>query len=249
MSVDGERRYSWQTDHTGQESIPLCDRSPSRRTLQTPPHVGRGYSGDEGRLDQTNSAPTWTAQSQLRERPERKLTNAKRRLIQTGLAGGLKKHMLALWLILLYAFVAILSWTITCVLCYRPIGVPTYFDQYGNYSSSYYEMTNKWRKAASVGQSVVGVTSIPVTSAICAKAAAVYCQRRSDAKAPRLSLRQMLVLADKGWIDSATLFDVIRPSTSHRTRSPLLLLSAGLVAISKWRQISFAFDGLTQYKS
>lgn len=159
--------------------------------------------------------------------------SAKQRLTQDGLAGEVKKHTLALWLILLYAIIAILSWTITCVLCYQPIGVPTYFDQSGNYSRSHYETTDNWRKAASVGLSVLGVISIPVTSAICAKAAAVYCQRRSDAKAPLLSLRQMLALADKGWSDSATLFDVVRPSTSRRTRSPLLILSAGLVAIGK----------------
>ena len=161
----------------------------------------------------------------------------KERLKRAAVAGELKRHTLALWLILIYAFIAILSWSITCVLCYRPIGVPTYFDQTGNYSKSHYEVTDNWRKAASVGQSIVGVISIPVTSAICAKAVAVYCQRRSDAKMPSLSLRQTLVLADKGWTDIATLLNVVRPSTSRRTRSPLLMLSAGLVAIGKWENM------------
>lgn len=143
-------------------------------------------------------------------------TSAKQKLTQAGRAGELKKHTLALWLVLLHAFVAILSWTINCVLCYQPIGVPTYFDQFGNYSRSRYGTTDNWRKAASVGQSFVGVSSIPVTPAIRAKAAAVYCQRRSDAKVPLLSLRQMLALADKGWSDGAKLLAVVRPITSRR---------------------------------
>ena len=65
---------------------------------------------------------------------------------------------------LIYSFVVILSWIITCVLTFQPIGVPTYI-----------KITDNWRKAASVGQSIVAVISIPVTSAVCAKAAAVYC--------------------------------------------------------------------------
>ena len=238
--------YSWQNDHFGQESIPLRDHSPSVRTLQTPPEARRRSSGDEGRLGQKDGAPIWTAQRHPRGPPGGIFTSAKQRLTHDLLAGEVKKHSLALWLILSYAFIAILSWTITCVLCYQPIGIPTYFDQSGNYSRSHYETTDNWRKAASVGQSIIGVISIPVTSAICAKAAAVYCQTRSNAQAPSLTLRQMLALADKGWSDSATLLDLIRPSTSRRTRSPLLILSAGLVAIGKWRRL-ICFAELTEH--
>lgn len=155
----------------------------------------------------------------------------KEQLIQAGRAGELKKHKLALWLVVAYAFVAIVSWTITCVLCHRPIGIPTYFDQSGNYSKSLYKMTESWRKVAKVGQSITGVISIPVTSAICAKSAAVYCQKTSDSITPALSLRQTMALADKGWVDSATILNLLRPSASRRTRSPLLILSTGLVAI------------------
>lgn len=246
MSAFGRRRDSWQNDHQVQESIPLRDHSPSNGNLQVPHTAGEMNSGEEGRWGQKDVATIFAAQSYPQGQQGALFTNAKQRLTHAGLAGELKKHTLALWLILLYAFIAILSWTITCVLCYQPIGVPTYFDQTGNYSRSHYETTDNWRKAASVGQAIVGVISIPVTSAICAKAAAVYCQRRSDAKNPQLSLRQMLVLADKGWSDSATLMDVIRPGTSRRTRSPLLILSAGLVAIGRWRP-PICFTKLTEH--
>ena len=235
MNAEGRTRSSRQNDHPRQEVIPLRDQSPGGRLLQTPHNSpGRSSSEDESHWDQRSGAQTRTAQSHSRGQSTEIFAiapSAKERLIRDGVAGEAKKHRLALWLMLLYAFVATLSWTITCILCYRPIGVPTYYDQVGNYTRSHYETTDNWRKAASIGLSVLGVISIPVTSAICAKAATVYCQRRSDDKAPSLSLRQMLALADKGWSDSATLLDVVRPSTSRRTRSPLLILSTGLVAI------------------
>lgn len=88
-----------------------------------------------------------------------------------------------------------------------------------------YETTDDWCKAARVGQSIGGVISIPVTSAVCAKAVTVFCQSVLDANIPLLSLRQMLVLADKGWTDLATLLNMVRPSTSRRMGSPLLILS------------------------
>lgn len=246
MSTHGGRRYSWQHHHLEQESIPLRDHSPSDGSLQLPPNVGRQNSGDEGRWDQESDTQASAAQSHPQGQPGGMFPSANQTLIHDRIAGAVQKHSLALWLILLYAFIAILSWTITCVLCYQPVGVPTYFDQSGNYSRSHYETTDNWRKAASVGLSILGVISIPVTSAICAKAAAVYCQRKSDAKEPLLSLRQMLALADKGWLDSSTLLDVVRPSTSRRTRSPLLILSAGLVAIGKCERL-ICFTELTGY--
>jgi len=242
MSADGGRRYSWQNDQAGQESVPLHDLSPSNRTPQTlsiSGSAGSRRSGNEGRGIQKDGGSAWEAQSHPQRQPLGVQKSAKQRLIQAELAGELEKHMLAIWLILIYAFIAILSWTITCVLTYQPIGVPTYYDQSGNYSRSHYETTDNWRQVASLGQSIVGVISIPVTSAICAKAAAVYCQRISNAKAPPLTLRRMLALADKGWSDSATLLDVVRPSTSRRTRSPLLILSAGLVAIGKQTRLTY----------
>ena len=144
----------------------------------------------------------------------------KQRLIQTGIARVPKTHTLSLSLIFVYAFIlpSCPGPSGTCLLSYQPIGVPTYFDQSGKYSESQYETTEDWHKAARVGQSIGGVISIPVTSAICAKALADYCQRISDAKTPSSSLRQMLVLADKGSTDLATPLNVVRPSTSRRTR-------------------------------
>lgn len=134
---------------------------------------------------------------------------------------------------LCYSVVAILSWTVTCVLCYRPIGAPSYYDQSGTTYRAQWEISDIHRRVVSVLSSIIGSVGIPVTSAICAKAAAVHCQRTSDVRKPSLTLRQTLALADKGWSDLAVLLNVLRPGTSRRTRSPLLILSAFLVGLGK----------------
>lgn len=239
MSAD-RGRISWQEYRSRPESVPLRDLSPGTSVLHEPSNSGSIVpEEEESHRDQTGRTTIRVTQSQPQGLAGEISLYEEKRFPEAGVAGELTKHTLALALVYIYALVAIPSWSITCVLSYRPMGVPSYFDQTGNYSRSHYETTDFWRKAASVGQSILGVISIPVTSAICTKAAAVYCQRNSDAKTPSLSLRQMLVLADKGWIDLATLLNVVRPSTSRRTRSPLLILSASLVAIGKGAPMEF----------
>ena len=240
MISDERRDYPWLTDHPGQESIPLRDRSPNDTILERPLNTEPRFSEGEGHWDQQDGRSAWAGKNHASRYSDGMFAFVSPRpeLIENGAAGELQKHTLGLWLMILYAIVAILSWSITCVLCYQPIGIPTYFDQVGNYSRSQYESSKGWRKAASVGSSITAAISIPVTSAICAKAAAVYCQRKSDVKTPRLTLRHMLVLADKGWSDFAVLWDVLNPKSSRRTRSPLLMLSAVLVGIGKLKKYS-----------
>ena len=234
ISSDKERDYSWQNNHSGQKSISLRDSSSNDETSETPLNTGKRLSKDENRRDQKDDKPAWAGKNISGRHPRALLEFwEKQELMKNGVAGELRKHVLGLWLMISYAIIAILSWSITCVLCYQPIGIPTYFDQVGNYSRSQYERSDVWRRTASIGSSITTAIGIPVTSAICAKAAAVYCQRSSNAKAPPLTLRQTLALADKGWSDSAVLWNVLRPSTSRRTRSPLLILSIVLVGIGE----------------
>lgn len=138
----------------------------------------------------------------------------------------LKRHKLALWLVSMFALVTIFAWTITCVLCYKPIQPGTYYDRTGKYTREQYAINNRWRSLSRVLISLLNNVSIPVTSAICAKAVAVYCQRSSKLQSPTLTMRQTLALADKGWTDTTTLTSLMNPNASRRTGSPLLLLSA-----------------------
>ena len=145
----------------------------------------------------------------------------------------LQRHSLGLWLVLVYSILTAFTWIITCVLCYRPVTIPTYYDPDSDYTRAQYDNNDLWRRGAKVASALIGSVTIPVTSAICAKAAVVYCQKSSSPHNQVLTMRQMLALADKGWSDIQILLDVMRPSTSRRTRSTLLIISALLCGVGK----------------
>ena len=120
MSSDDRGDYSWQNDHPGQESIPLRDHSPNGGTSKRPLNTKRRISGGEGLWDQKDGKPAWAGKNhsggQFMGMLE--LMNTRLELMENGVAGELGKHSLGLWLMILYAITAILSWSITCVLCY-----------------------------------------------------------------------------------------------------------------------------------
>lgn len=213
-------------DYTGPETIPQRDQSPPIQAVKDP---GKSVFEVEQGWHQKTVQPSGF----LGERHDATL-ETRQELMKKGSAKELRTHALGLWTFLTYAILVILSWTFTCILTYRPIGgAPTYYDQYGNYSASSYETSNRLWRVSSVGSTILAIIIISVTSTMCAKAAAVYCQRMSDVKQPSLTLRKVLILADQGWADLATLRDVIRPSTSRRTASPMLLASAVLAGTGK----------------
>ena len=191
VSSDERRDYTWQNGYFGQESITLRDQSPNAETSKGPVNSDTRISEGEGNWNQKEGKRVRAGKNHSggHNGVRLELLSARQELELNEVAEKLRKRTLGVWLMVLYAVVAILSWDITCVLCCQLIGIPTYFDQVGHYSRSQYERSDGWRKAASVGSSIIAAIGIPVTSAICAKAAAVYCQRRSDAKTPLSTLR------------------------------------------------------------
>lgn len=148
-------------------------------------------------------------------------------------AGSLERQPWAFCLLFLYAIIAVPSWTIICWLSYRPIGISAYDDTHNALFTSFadWNHSDRCRRAANVGLSIIAAVGIPVTSAICAKATVIYCQMKSNGKPPSLTMRQTLALADKGWSDLGVIWDLIHPTGRRRTRSPLLLFSVFLVGL------------------
>lgn len=145
----------------------------------------------------------------------------------------LRRHTMALWLVSTFAALTIFAWTITCVLCYKPIQFGTYYDRTGRYTRKQYDDNNRWKKLSRVLMSLLSNISIPLTSAICARAVAVYCQCCSKLRKPKLTMRQMLALADKGWTDTSVLSGLLIPYANRRMGSPLLILSALLCGLGR----------------
>ena len=151
---------------------------------------------------------------------------------------GLQTRRIGLWLALSFSTVTVITWTITCIQCYKPINFATYYDQKGTFTKSHYEI-NEWiRKVAKTAMSLLAAVSIPITSSVCAKAAAVYCQGNYNNPQRRLTMRQTLALADKGWSDLKILSNLIRPTGGCRIASfhlvvSMLVCSLGDVPIYK----------------
>ena len=115
-----------------------------------------------------------------------------------------------LLLVTLYSTAALFAWIITCILSQRPITVGHYGVWVYNSGKrhQYYQSgearffnrlfidNEKWYRTARVVQAFVGVLAIPLTSAVCSSAAVIFVQRNRS-----LTLRKLLVLADKGWTD------------------------------------------------
>ncbi|PYH95609.1 hypothetical protein BO71DRAFT_290388, partial [Aspergillus ellipticus CBS 707.79] len=141
----------------------------------------------------------------------------------------LRRSTYVVFLVLFYAALVLFSWVVICRLSYRPITTSDYGVGLDKDDPSLYSDLNapeafrrneRWHRAARVVQSLAAVLTVPVTSAVCSSAVVVYLQHGPGGRAPRLSLRQMAVLADKGWTDVATLF---RVGQWPRYRSSLLI--------------------------
>ena len=119
-------------------------------------------------------------------------------------------------LVLLYAAAALYSWVVICILTDRPIGGIGYgieelnyildHPPYNNlaytvpeYLNMFFSKSERYLRSARILQSVVSVLTIPLTSAVCSQAAAVYIQKKRGRNRP--TLRQSMALADKGWTD------------------------------------------------
>ncbi|KAJ5172624.1 hypothetical protein N7492_005217 [Penicillium capsulatum] len=123
-----------------------------------------------------------------------------------------------LWLVAFYSTLVLFSWTVVCLLNYRPVTAASY-QKYPNNRSpnpqapswigpissqpmrAKYDSNERWYKAVQVIQSIVGLLTIPITSAVCSSAVVVYLQWCKSSSKPTITLRQFMVLADKGWTD------------------------------------------------
>ncbi|KAJ7711722.1 hypothetical protein B0H16DRAFT_1437587 [Mycena metata] len=97
---------------------------------------------------------------------------------------------------------AVIAWTATCYLSFKPIGAKHYgVNGYGWSPQAYHQLyvqSEEWFRVARVLASIVATLTIPLTTAVCTRAAVAFHQRK------RLTLRQMMMLADKAWIEPVT---------------------------------------------
>ncbi|KAJ5827341.1 hypothetical protein N7447_004104 [Penicillium robsamsonii] len=137
-----------------------------------------------------------------------------------------------IYLLIFYALLLVIPWVLTCVLAGPPArkggsGQP-YFPQSGLSAHGIYSMLS-WVAAVRTLNSIAGVITIPVISALLAQAAVVYTQKRKINQT--LNLRQTFVLADRRWSDPTVIVEAFR-STGSGISSRFLWLGMALVLLS-----------------
>ena len=144
----------------------------------------------------------------------------------------LRRSTSVLWLWIFYASLTVFAWVTTCVLAFRPITTSFYGADIGNLDyglwqpatiQNMYIQNENWYRVSRVLWSIMNTLTLPLTSAICASAAVVYCQRSSES-ASNLSLRKTVVLADARWLDPNLYWRLIGPRGWQRSGSRFLLI-------------------------
>jgi hypothetical protein len=90
--------------------------------------------------------------------------------------------------------------------------------------------TSRWRLAAKTIGSVIAVLTLPFTSFICARAAVVYTQNCSN---HRFSLRKLLALSHRGWLNPITVSRLLLPCGWHQYGSLAFLYAFAISALGK----------------
>ncbi|KUM64784.1 hypothetical protein ACN42_g2288 [Penicillium freii] len=123
----------------------------------------------------------------------------------------LVRSSFALWIAGSYAALSSFSWMAIIYLTFRPISnhnLSYSTDKDAGHKAAWKGLTldkrdalfkenENWIQTARVLLSFVSVFSIPAASAVCASAAAVYSQRRARSKSADMTIRQVMMLADR----------------------------------------------------
>lgn len=149
--------------------------------------------------------------------------------VWTGATTLLHRSPYTLFLVSIYGSLAALSWTIICVLAYKPVNARTYSfsNRIGWQDEDVYRKNEDVYRAMRVIQALVGLLTIPVTSAACSCAAVAYVQHNKHSFG--MSMRQTIALADRGWMDPTTIVRLFTsPRAFRKIGSVFLLLALAL---------------------
>jgi hypothetical protein len=118
------------------------------------------------------------------------------------------------------------SWVILAILSFRPISTrswqenASHVDRFKRHLNWGFDA--RLYRSARVIQSILSVMILPWTSAVCAHAAVIFMQTQKDSMG--LTMRQVMALADRRWLDFSLLPDVLG-GTWKKHGSLLLLLA------------------------
>ena len=147
----------------------------------------------------------------------------------------LPRQVYIIWLVLAYAAILCTAWIILAWTSKRPFGRSSYncYDEAGycRFRSEEQAFQNKrtlrYIADAQTLLSAVALLTIPLTSAVCAAAAVPWLQRRGQ----KMSVRQLMTLADKGWTSPYVYSKLVSASGWKRYGSSFIALALLLNAL------------------
>lgn len=143
----------------------------------------------------------------------------------------LSQSRLPLVLAVFYIALLVVPWVLTCKIADQPSFLIHFYD----WGHEYY-VQRGWVIAINVLNSLAAVLSLPILSALLARAAVVFSQRRKPGQT--LSVRQLFALADRDWYN---FFKVISPVGSSA------LLKLGFLVLFIAVSLPLVRSGLVAY--
>lgn len=143
--------------------------------------------------------------------------------------------LLPLLLAVFYIALLVVPWALECTIAKQPSFI-VHLDQ--DYRSRY-QVQHGWLIAINVLNALAAVLSLPILSALLARAAVVFAQRRKPGQT--LTLRQLFALADRDWYNFLKVLSPAGSSALLRLGSLVLLIA---VALPLARSGLVAYDNL-----
>ncbi|PWY83250.1 hypothetical protein BO94DRAFT_495556 [Aspergillus sclerotioniger CBS 115572] len=110
----------------------------------------------------------------------------------------------SLYLLAFYVAILLIPWVMTCVMMVRPLDATSYTRQGFGLPASVLLNILASLDVITVLEKIQAVLAIPIVSGFLAQAAVVYAQRRSPDQ--KLSLQQLIALADRPWANVISWF-------------------------------------------
>ena len=133
---------------------------------------------------------------------------------------ALRYRTRALWLLALYIPLMVVPWILTCILSRRPVTALSYVNQQG-FSKADMASIRNWKRTIDVLNSIHGLITIPLLSALLAQGAVVFSQRQRPDQF--LSLPDLFALVDRGWTSIPALWGALKMRENKEHGQKLIL--------------------------
>lgn len=133
----------------------------------------------------------------------------------------LSQPLLPLVLAVFYIALLVVPWVLTCKIADQPSFIVHIYDRGYNYY-----VQHGWVTAINVLNSLAAVLSLPILSALLARAAVVFSQRRKPGQT--LSVRQLFALADRDWYNFLKVLSPVGSSALLRLGFLVLFIAVSL---------------------